>query len=56
VEGWRTTNTAILQAALAVLGEYHQRAITEALSGLRELTQAVDALADAPPTLPVTPA
>lgn len=55
VEGWRTTNTAILQSALAMLGEQHQRAISEALAGMLELSHAVDALAEAPPAAPVRP-
>ena len=48
VEGWKTTNTAILQAALGTLGERHQAALTEALPGLRRLAEAVDMLAEAP--------
>jgi DNA-binding MarR family transcriptional regulator len=48
VEGWRTTNTAILQAALGMLEERHQAALAEALPGLRQLAEAVDTLAEAP--------
>jgi DNA-binding MarR family transcriptional regulator len=48
VEGWKTTNTAILQAALGMLGEHHQTALAEALPGLRQLAEAVDTLAEAP--------
>ncbi len=51
VGSWKATNTAILRAALGMLGEQHQRALTEALPGLRELARAVDALADAPPVV-----
>lgn len=49
VDGWKGTNTAIIQAALGTLSGRHQRALAEALPALRELTQAVDALADVPP-------
>jgi DNA-binding MarR family transcriptional regulator len=48
VEGWKTTNTAILQAALGMLDERHQAALAEALPGLRQLAEAVDTLAEAP--------
>jgi DNA-binding MarR family transcriptional regulator len=48
VEGWKATNTAILQAALGALGEHHQNALAEALPGLRELAEAVDTLAEEP--------
>ena len=48
VEAWKATNTAILQAALGLLGENHQEALAEALPGLRQLTEAVDTLADDP--------
>jgi hypothetical protein len=56
VDAWKATNTAILQAALGLLDERHQRALAEALPGMRELAQSVDALADGPPATPVTPA
>lgn len=46
VEGWKATNTAILQAALGMLDERHQDALAEALPGMRQLTEAVDALAE----------
>jgi DNA-binding MarR family transcriptional regulator len=49
VDDWKATNTAILQAALGLLDERHQRALAEALPGMRELAQSVDALADGPP-------
>jgi DNA-binding MarR family transcriptional regulator len=48
VEAWKATNTAILQAALGMLDEHHQNALAEALTGLRGLAEAVDALADTP--------
>jgi DNA-binding MarR family transcriptional regulator len=48
VEGWKATNTAILQAALGMVDEHHQNALAEALPGLRRLAEAVDALADPP--------
>lgn len=54
VEGWKTLNTAILSAALGMLDERHQRALAEALPGMRQLTESVDALAEAPGR--VTPA
>ncbi|MCW2862577.1 MAG: hypothetical protein JWP48_4285 [Actinoallomurus sp.] len=46
VEGWKTTNTAILQSALARLDERSQGALAEALPGLRQLAEAVDTLAE----------
>jgi DNA-binding MarR family transcriptional regulator len=52
VDGWRTTNTALLQAALGMLDEGHQHALQAALPGIRELAQAVDALAEAPNVRP----
>lgn len=52
VEGWKDANTAIIRAALATLSGPRQRALAEALPALRELTQAVDALADVPPGRP----
>jgi DNA-binding MarR family transcriptional regulator len=48
VEGWKATNTAILQAALGMLDERHQHVLAEAMPGMRRLAEAVDALADAP--------
>jgi DNA-binding MarR family transcriptional regulator len=55
VEGWKATNTAILQAALGMLDEGHQKALTEALPGMRRLTEAVDALAESEPAKGGTP-
>lgn len=46
VEAWKTTNTAILQAALGMLDERHQAAVADALPGMRQLTEAVDSLAE----------
>jgi DNA-binding MarR family transcriptional regulator len=46
VEAWKTTNTAILQSALARLDERSQGALAEALPGLRQLAEAVDTLAE----------
>jgi DNA-binding MarR family transcriptional regulator len=46
VEGWKATNTAILQAALGMLDERHQGVLAEALPGMRQLAEAVDTLAD----------
>jgi DNA-binding MarR family transcriptional regulator len=46
VESWKTTNTAILQSALALLDERSQDALAEALPGLRQLTEAIDTLAE----------
>lgn len=48
VEGWKATNTAILQAALGMLDEPHQGVLAEALPGMRQLAEAVDALAEPP--------
>lgn len=48
VEGWKTTNTAILQAALGLLDEGNQAVLAEALPGMRQLAEAVDALAETP--------
>jgi DNA-binding MarR family transcriptional regulator len=48
VEGWKATNTAILQAALGLLDERNQAVLAEALPGMRQLAQAVDALAETP--------
>ena len=48
VEGWKTTNTAILQAALGLLDERNQAVLAEALPGMRQLAEAVDALAETP--------
>jgi DNA-binding MarR family transcriptional regulator len=49
VDEWKATNTEILQAALGMLDERHQRALTDALAGMRQLAHAVDALAEVPP-------
>jgi DNA-binding MarR family transcriptional regulator len=46
VEAWKTTNTAILQSALARLDERSQGALAEAIPGLRQLAEAVDTLAE----------
>lgn len=46
VDGWKATNAAIIQTALATLPDPRRRALADALPALRELTQAVDALAD----------
>lgn len=46
VDAWKTTNTAILQSALARLDERSQGALAEALPGLRQLAEAVDTLAE----------
>lgn len=48
VDGWKNANTSIIEAALTALDDRHRRALSEALPALRELTQAVDAIADAP--------
>ena len=48
VEGWKATNTAILQAALGMLDERDQRVIAEAMTGMRRLAESVDALAETP--------
>jgi DNA-binding MarR family transcriptional regulator len=48
VAGWKATNTAILRAALGLLDERHQSALAEALPGMRQLAEAVDALAETP--------
>jgi DNA-binding MarR family transcriptional regulator len=48
VEGWKATNTAILQAALGMLDEHHQDILAEAMPGMRRLAEAVDALAETP--------
>jgi DNA-binding MarR family transcriptional regulator len=56
VEGWKATNTAILQDALGMLDERHQYALSEALPGMRRLAEAVDALAETEPAkAPGTP-
>ena len=52
VDSWKATNSAILQAALGMLDQRHQDALTEALPGMRELAEAVDALAEVPPRRP----
>lgn len=46
VENWKNTNTAIVRTALAGLQEYGRDALIDALPALRELTQAIDELAD----------
>ncbi|MDN3356485.1 MarR family transcriptional regulator [Actinomadura sp. DC4] len=46
VEGWKTTNTAILRAALDLLDERNRSVLAEALPGMRQLAEAVDALAE----------
>lgn len=46
VEGWKSTNAAILQAALDMLDERHQHVLAEAMPGMRRLAEAVDALAE----------
>jgi DNA-binding MarR family transcriptional regulator len=48
VDGWKATNTAILQSALGRLDEHSQDALAEALPGLRQLAEAVDTLAEGP--------
>ncbi|MEV5705024.1 MarR family winged helix-turn-helix transcriptional regulator [Actinoallomurus sp. NPDC052274] len=48
VDEWKSANTSIIETALASLDDDHNRALSEALPALRELTQAVDAIADAP--------
>jgi len=45
---WQEVNERILQAAITALGPASRGALDAALPGLRELTGAVDALADAP--------
>lgn len=49
VDGWKDTNAAIIETALATLPDPHRGALTHALPALRELTHAVDTLADAGP-------
>ena len=46
VSSWREVNEQILQAAITSLGPASRDALDAALPGLRELTGAVDALAD----------
>jgi DNA-binding MarR family transcriptional regulator len=46
VEAWKATNTAILRTALGLLDRRHQDALAEALEGLSELAETVDALAE----------
>jgi DNA-binding MarR family transcriptional regulator len=48
VARWQELNERLLQAAIAGLGPASRGALTAALPGLRELTGAVDALADEP--------
>ena len=45
---WQEVNERILQAAITSLGSASRGALAAALPGLRELTGAVDALADDP--------
>ena len=45
---WQEVNERILQAAITSLGQASRDALGAALPGLRELTGAVDALADDP--------
>jgi hypothetical protein len=45
---WQEVNERILQAAITSLGPASRGALAAALPGLRELTGAVDALADDP--------
>lgn len=47
VETWKATNAAIVHTALGVLGPCQHHALAEALPALRELTQAIDEIADA---------
>jgi DNA-binding MarR family transcriptional regulator len=49
VERWQKINERIVQAAISSLGADSRDALDAALPGLRELTIAVDALADDPP-------
>jgi DNA-binding MarR family transcriptional regulator len=49
VDGWKRTNASIIETALTALEEDHYRVLSTALPALRELTQAVDAIADASP-------
>jgi DNA-binding MarR family transcriptional regulator len=49
VARWQELNERVLQAAIASLGPASRDALDAALPGLRELTGAVDALADEPP-------
>lgn len=49
VGGWKRTNTSIIETALTALEGDHHRVLAAALPALRELTQAVDAIADASP-------
>lgn len=49
VDRWQTINERIVQAAITSLGLASRDALDAALPGLRELTVAVDALADDPP-------
>jgi DNA-binding MarR family transcriptional regulator len=48
VARWQEVNERILQAAITSLGPASREALDAALPGLRELTGAVDALADEP--------
>jgi DNA-binding MarR family transcriptional regulator len=51
VTRWRQVNARILQAALTALRPDSRAALTDSLPALRELTGAIDALADAPAQL-----
>lgn len=53
VEKWKTTNAAIVHSALGALTPSQHQTLAEALPALRELTQAIDEIADAPATGPV---
>jgi DNA-binding MarR family transcriptional regulator len=55
VRSWQATNTSIVRTALAALTRHHQNALTDALPALRELTGAVDAIADITPTSAPSP-
>jgi DNA-binding MarR family transcriptional regulator len=52
VARWQEVNERILQAAITSLGSASRDALAAALPGLRELTGAVDALADDPGDIP----
>ncbi len=52
---WQELNERVLQAAIASLGPASRDALDAALPGLRELTGAVDALADEPAAGPGGP-
>jgi DNA-binding MarR family transcriptional regulator len=50
---WQDLNAQILAAALTVLPATSRRSLTVSLPALRQLTSAIDALADEPPAEPV---